>query len=867
MGNNIPGVGAHVHSLMFLSCSSQRIMNITSFCFERYIEDSNPDTGEAAREASPSVVVQAVETCFIGKKFIFGVKDSEKQNGTGHLQDNSRVGHCPKALTACQMFTPNPGLVGCTVFRYLRDHRCSASPKGSHGGSPESLFAALDLPSSELSGLPDSGDRDAVPSTHTHCLSSLWPQSFGLTSSSISGGTAADPETLELSRSACDDQKGDDSPVPLPHHSQSINNSQDANLTASNRNVQDNDEFGLCPTWHNSIFVTKDTQSHSSGRDDDRALPNALEVGRKDCPGTISIPPSRGEEKSQSPWQGYSFDPFVSCAGHSRDGQSSRGDQRGWEELPSSESLDEFIARMENGDPMVSPAETRAWECFLSKGAGEIHGLVNQSPPQLDATSTTGPAHEKPQEVAEKADASREPMLSCHQSDQRSLSGKEHPQAASFRPLSARRKDRWEHLSDHRQVLLLQLSPPGIKPSHLKVSRLSSKERVNRDSDGQGSHPAPSSLKAARHCLRSPTQLNRECENDVAGWKTEGSSCCEPKQAAGQESEKAREGQPLPEVHGNHCKGGEISSLLQDSSPCPQGCYNASADLFDVSTAGAEIIMGTFSAQGSVLTAKLPALGCQPRELEASWNTSQNGLSLLDLFAASDPKASTPVACSALELECNPASSRDFVPSSQSTPRVQPCQQARLPLDAKGKRPRPTFRGPFIKQLVSQFLQSRRTSGGSSTARNASRTRDFCINGSPTQVLSENGGAEWIPPSEKKHRQPLLIQNQNRFRSRTSWGTTEKIPASGSGTRWEIPRGTIGLTRTEFSPQNQQPPEVSGNAADPLQVAVASPGLCPFSGGGRPNLSSTPRSTPGPVNWSLELFGDNSQLLPTEAAL
>lgn len=47
----------------------------TSVCFySRCIEDFNQLSGETNKAASPGVLVQAVETCFIGKRFIFGVK-------------------------------------------------------------------------------------------------------------------------------------------------------------------------------------------------------------------------------------------------------------------------------------------------------------------------------------------------------------------------------------------------------------------------------------------------------------------------------------------------------------------------------------------------------------------------------------------------------------------------------------------------------------------------------------------------------------------------------------------------------------------------------------------------------------------------
>ncbi|XP_015269650.1 PREDICTED: DNA damage-induced apoptosis suppressor protein-like, partial [Gekko japonicus] len=434
---------------------------------------------------------------------------------------------------------------------------------------------------------------------------------------------------------------------------------------------------------------------------------------------------------------------------------------------------------------------------------------------------------------------------------QLSRSGKEYQPKASFRTLSTQGRDEWERLSDHHRLLLPWLSPVGIQPSGLKGSCPSPKEGVDRDVTGHENHCAPASLKAARSCLNSPARLDRKREDNAAGWRKEERSHCEPKQGVCERLDNVCEGPPLPETHGNHCKEGEISNSPRDSSICPQGSYNASADLFDASAAGAEVVTGTlstgqaFSSPGGASTAKSTASGGQP--------------------------TSAPVAGSALELECSPSSSQDFVPSSQSTPRVRPCQQARLPqgkesvlsqwppkelpwIDAKWKRPRPAFKGPLAKQLVSRFLKSTRSSDVSSAARDTSATRGLFINSSPAQELSESDGAEWIPPSEKKWRQPLPFQNQKTFGLRRSWDITEKTPFSDRQTRWEIRRGTTGLARTEFSPKSQQPTEANEDVADPEQVTVATPGFC------RSNLSSATCSTPNTVNWSPELFGDNSQL-------
>ncbi|NXK85638.1 DDIAS protein, partial [Formicarius rufipectus] len=46
---------------------------VTAGNLQRYIQDFNQLSGETNTEASTGALVQAVEACFIGKRFIFGV--------------------------------------------------------------------------------------------------------------------------------------------------------------------------------------------------------------------------------------------------------------------------------------------------------------------------------------------------------------------------------------------------------------------------------------------------------------------------------------------------------------------------------------------------------------------------------------------------------------------------------------------------------------------------------------------------------------------------------------------------------------------------------------------------------------------------
>ncbi|NXA85180.1 DDIAS protein, partial [Melanocharis versteri] len=57
---------------VFGSCLDP-FFGVTAENLQRYIQDLNQLSGETNTESSTRALVQAVETCFIGKRFIFGV--------------------------------------------------------------------------------------------------------------------------------------------------------------------------------------------------------------------------------------------------------------------------------------------------------------------------------------------------------------------------------------------------------------------------------------------------------------------------------------------------------------------------------------------------------------------------------------------------------------------------------------------------------------------------------------------------------------------------------------------------------------------------------------------------------------------------
>ncbi|XP_061484931.1 DNA damage-induced apoptosis suppressor protein [Rhineura floridana] len=867
---------------------------VTAKGLQRYIEQLSQEAREPDRDAILGVVFQAVETCFLGKKFVFGVKNSNKPDGTSSLQNGCQIDKYPKALTACQMFVPNPGLVGCTVFHYLQQHQCSHFKLNRGGFWPPDLFMSFDQPSRERSSLHNLDTLCTVPSRRVSGLSSFWPQSFGLTSSSVSSGATADLIALCSSNAACNVQKSEDRPLSL--HSQSVCKPQDHNLKVNKKREHEEKKFHL-----RRIAKKSESESYSLlGREDCRSLQSLLDG--KGSFSKISIQHSYRLEKSWNPLPPQRHDGSVfPCTQSFSDvnvGGNSQEVSWLWDELPSSESFNEFIAKIENHKDMVLPTTHDAWEHFPSKGIEEFHRPFNQSSPKPGIFSTNfiiGDPDEKLQKLAERVEVCKEGNFSCHQLNLTSFSSKESHQEAS---LSTEEKEKWGCWSSQHPNRLHWSSPARVKP-HSNGSCLSSKEGVDQDVSSSKNLHSCSSLKSTSNCRESPclqtgettAHLNCKGDSNLAKWENKRSSSYHINQTADltniqeqgftlvtyEKSNKVcdKERKLLPKVKKYNSRRGDSSSVLQGYSDCPEGSYNASADLFDFNASGVEATEQMFSsahaflAQEGTLTKKCVRAECVLSEQDISWNTSWYGAYLHNMFTTPQQKTSTPVSGSVSEWERSFAGTPDFVPNSQSTPLSRTCQQIRLSrgkesifselplnklcwINAKRKRPRPSLKNPLIKQLVSKFLQSRRSRNANCATTNVSDPQQLFIKDSPAQGLSENDGKEWIPPSQKKMIHSLAFQNGKTLRSNADCQVVEKSPLSKNKISCGIPKCTIS-----FAPQRQQPVEngpICEDDVNPHQQMNESPVSCAFADVNGSNLSSTPCCVHNTADWSSELF-------------
>ncbi|KAF1531569.1 DNA damage-induced apoptosis suppressor protein, partial [Eudyptula minor] len=347
---------------VFGSCLDP-FFGVTAENLQRCIQDFNQLSGETNTDASPGVLVQAVETCFIGKRFIFGVKDCAREDGgrsaaSSILQNCSRINRSTKNLTACQIFLPNTAVAGFTVISYF--HRLLQLAKFRSCNNslyvPDASSAPIDEPVSELSSLSSlSRSPCFVQSSGRESFLGSWQQSFSLTSS-VAWVTAEDFPTLEVGKLVSEQHEQEGRPVSAESCSVSLNNqtlwdSQFCSSSVREGAKEEDNELSSQPSWTDSISATdkfkrgvSSSKTECSHGNSSRLLQHPLEFGVKSIyPKTNSRNYSYPEKSHNSLF--YKGD--ASTSNHINVARVSQMDSMLWDELPFSESLNEFLARIE----------------------------------------------------------------------------------------------------------------------------------------------------------------------------------------------------------------------------------------------------------------------------------------------------------------------------------------------------------------------------------------------------------------------------------------------------------------------------------------------------------------------------------------
>ncbi|XP_074837426.1 DNA damage-induced apoptosis suppressor protein [Carettochelys insculpta] len=792
---------------------------VTAKSLQRCIQDFNQESGELDRNASPSMLVQAVKTCFVGRRFIFGVKSSENHDGGHFVSDNilqncSKINRLARDLTACQIFLPRAAVAGFTVIGYFRRLLQSAYFRSSHSSShrPDCPLIGIDQPSSELSSLCSSGSNSSfVPSSGRESFPGLWQQSFGLISSSVDWVTAEDSSSLELGKISGEQGKSKD-----PHFSAelsylSLRNQtiQDLHLcnSVNEKSEQEDNKIDSLPSQSVTVTANGKQESFSSlrrewspDRNQSRWLQSPLDLGIKyACPEIIS----RHDHFQENSWNSFHYpredDSFCSSAvspNHGSAAGTSQHDPMIWDELPFSESLNEFLARIENNST-ISPVGFDVHKCSpqergeLDKNHSRTSCRQDIVVVDLQAVCTTG----RFPQIAENPNICKDHILSCHQSNLTPIGGPVTQWEPLYSILSTSTKGgkESEFIPNSPLLVLSQSSAVTAKMSLSQGSFLQSGEANVKISNNAHSFTSlQCTMKEAgslyKQWREEPARLHSLNDGCTADWENKENSSypltprtdltnsqelgCDSAIPIKAKNMLKRELKPLTKLQENTVRAINQNDLLQNAN-FPTSSYNASADLFDASTRERKTFIEfsnkspSFSAQEDVLTARCRAseLMLSPLDVGCSSPEYSSSPNLPLLFS----KHSTPLTYSLYDSELDLGATQNFVPSSQSTPVIRPFQKFRsqrgrdsiiLKLTSKSptkihcrcKQARYSFKNTLLRQLTSKFPKCKRSN-------NTTINKSVPQQQSTNSEWPENDTKEWVPPSATKLSQPISFSN------------------------------------------------------------------------------------------------------------
>ncbi|XP_029458071.1 DNA damage-induced apoptosis suppressor protein [Rhinatrema bivittatum] len=764
---------------------------------QRYIQDLI-QVSELESSTIQNLLFQAAEHCFVGQTFIFGVKTSVNHDGQPFISKSTLQslhtsnGHI-KYLVACQISLPNLGCVGCTVLSYYKQLLESANFRNTFGASqlPESVLSAIDQPVGELSSLCSStSTQGSVFSSRRDDFSSPWQQiSFGLIPLSSEQATTTEISLAEVAQTRSSRSQGWEQKDSCAKISSCHQPSRDESRSREKTEGETSCEFSSLPVMtdlvigSNAARMLKNTSWLALATLPDahgfRPLQSTLEVEGKYSETKITYSPDCSEKAGNT----------VVCMSHnlcspklSSEKKKSVGtyqddDPAIWDDLLLSESLSEFIARVENNKRLVS------LRCFdvaycSNETIDELGGKSGCLSPKLRHScfdSSLEGATRKSAQPAQIVNSCKDLSSGCTSglasTEERETAG---TKLRSTIPAQAEQDQYSSHIrhptsqSPFTKDLSCSLLPLGAynlsdKSGSLQVTSVSRNRRSGAATEvalkysrrlhiQRKSKPAYFSSGKIERQEENFSYPNEDTFRHLANQNAVQIDCqkLEFELEVHQKDKSLGECEPhLQTVQ----KQSRYCMLQNDSSCSGAGGYDASAELFGNAEEEPEIPAETphrshLARQGPAL-AKIDAapervLG----ELDIDFSRAQARVCVL----APDHSPQTYSQCESEPEE------QDFVPVSQSTPVLRQLSKlGSLPVKLT-----PNLCSPIYSKCHSSrtFLKRgllKRLSGNSLRLVQNRKAAGFPTRSAKSPLESDS--EEWIPPSATKYIRPFVLSN------------------------------------------------------------------------------------------------------------
>ncbi|KAK1336178.1 LOW QUALITY PROTEIN: hypothetical protein QTO34_003981, partial [Cnephaeus nilssonii] len=696
---------------------SIKVQNQTNYLALLYIQDSGEIPGALDRDATQNLLTKAVETCFVGQSFIFGVTNFENQHGQGSDSSNF-LEQCPgrrreiKELLACQIVLPDPGVAGFTVIDYFRQLLQLSNFRNLHGGSqaPNSHLLALEHSSLVISAAYVALTAALVLLNPMAEITFQCPGSHHFNSHEDNFSASEQSkvfDTLHQNRKCISlaEATGSGGCHDVIQCSWSLVSYMDKKSTAQKlgdeRGLQANQPGAVHSSHHeigvtgSNLFSLKMQESHEPSNT--KSFHSAVEIKKRNSQHELTChdinTPSSLQERS-------ACCPPISLRLEEIAGGSQDYDPKIWDDLPLSESLNKFLAVIES-EIAITPVAASSRQHHLDNGIDELqadHSSLSVTPQGAAGALHTPPIALRSSQAAVKANSGKGNFLSnCEANPAAKCSGvtpREHSRVCLHR----NGREISECFLSNASLSALFPASKGLgttstlrKSTRIPPRRATiSHTHSNSESDhsclnikcfnGSGEKsPLEMSEKLVTLCSRRYNDVSDLCnlENkQCRRWpKNQGDSLtiCRKLTYSLEAlcSSPSRSTNALKEMPYGHSR----NNLTQTYVPGHESSYNASADLFDDSAKEMDMATETTKKSQDILLQWGKSLAeshhiesdFSLRSLSENFSQSSQKLPLPNMPASMNPKTcSSPHFPS--DSESDVESSQDFVPCSQSTP-------------------------------------------------------------------------------------------------------------------------------------------------------------------------------------------------------
>ncbi|XP_006865075.1 PREDICTED: nitric oxide-inducible gene protein [Chrysochloris asiatica] len=717
---------------VFGSCLDT-FFGLTATALHRYIEDPNEIPKTLDRDTTQNLLTKAVETCFVGQNFIFGVTNFENPGS----DSRKFFQQCPdrkrevKALVASQIVLPDPSVAGFTVIDYFHQLLKPSNLKEFHHGTQaDSDILALGLSTSELSNLYGSDssscffesrggvhfsrfwkssleltsivsqltdDDDDFPASEQRAIGALHQNRKRMSFAEITGSSSYhDPIQNSWSLLSYMDKKskaeklGEELDLQATHLSAVCSNHHETGVADSNLfplKVQEPLEPHNAKSFHGAIELKNEySQPELTGHQHhDPDTPSSLQERAACCsPSSLKLEEIAGGSQDCGP--------------------------EIWDDLPFSESLNKFLAAIES-DVAKTPTDARSRKHYLDTDIDKLH--TDHIRLSVTPQKTTGALHKPPialrsSQATVKAKANKDNFLSKFEANPSPNPQKESQpdHIAETTSVSANRRQSSDYVLPNTYLSALIRSTKDLETTvttHKKTTRIQPKRAEilpwSNTSENDISFFNIKYTNREKSLLEMSKNLTTLCST----------KCSDALDVCSLEKKQYDRWPEYPDDSFTICRqltyplesfcnstntststlkemphGPINNNVKQSYSPCHECSYNASADLFDVSGKEMDITTEiTKKSQDVLLQWEKSLVESHHAESDFSLRLlSENSSQISQKLALQNVSAPVcPKTCSSLHFQSDSEyefeDSEDFVPYSQSTP-VSRFYQARI---------------------------------------------------------------------------------------------------------------------------------------------------------------------------------------------